>query len=822
MGKKKASQGQDVSNDSSKRNSGSIAVRPESHRAEQGLSAHSKEPGDEPSVLPRSTESDDFVWELPGFDKAGFYAAADYLRTLEQNQDLPRAAEHTYSRTNIENSLSTRQLGEYEQLVKDVLDNLALLFANAKKTDSLPADRNTAAENKHNIAENKYTPIKNKVIPAKHVTATALKVNGIDLEIWIAKNDGPTTEDEDFRSKLEMWFNRKGVWNKKAALMTAEINDFWRQRLHYYRVEIKKAWKVLGNGPKPNIEGDSSGRAEVKVAQSGNKAEAEVVGLGKSYDILRKIYQDEMIKLDLFEEDWRKAKLICSSLKSSDAIVPSDSIGPEFYDVFDLEEPKSHLELARTFTKLLKAIKLLGTVEKAVHIFTEFREKIVRSQNIHLSFLNPPKSLDLSQDDRTAIAERLKSWIRPHRQKFVSPEFKTEIEERVQAFEDRADQKERTSHRFFHCELQLLDKFLEDGNTYDYFGCSKLSCFICYEVLKGTRFRTRDTHARLYAPCAFPFSAPRAKGNSRYDLLLALKKVQDHVLERVLHRELDKEFEFSANQSLAETEPGGEMMNRRRPRTFERPGDFGSVLKFAKIRSIRIPVDGEPVLKSVLFRIRPHDEGHLRCTLEDLTKDGIAPAIWMGNGPVTQKTDLKVQEVYSERRGRDIVSIFVCANRGIHQSSTPGHIVIALEPVNTWYKNLIQDFYNYSYDPFDRTCDWRGDLYIYRTITSYGIEYIDSYGDGPKPVMRETTELDTIAKPETSEVIQKCRDVLKGTWVCFFVTFSHPIIQECSFPSYLVTDYDHRIDVQPGRPWQKQDPKIPVSRLMPPYTLIPC
>lgn len=70
------------------------------------------------------------------------------------------------------------QAGKVE---RDMLDNLALLFARVKTSER----------------------------PAKHVTATALKLSGTEVEIWIAKNDGSKGEDEQFRQDLEDWFNAR-------------------------------------------------------------------------------------------------------------------------------------------------------------------------------------------------------------------------------------------------------------------------------------------------------------------------------------------------------------------------------------------------------------------------------------------------------------------------------------------------------------------------------------------------------------------------------------------------------------------------------------
>ena len=136
------------------------------------------------------------------FNKYDFYAAADYLRRHEKNQGF-RPANDTQASTNIRAGIVER----------DMLDDLALLFARVKQSDT----------------------------PAKHVTATALKRVGPDLEIWIAKNDGPKDEDEKFRSNLADWLNRKeySKWNSDEALMASSIKHFWRDRLNHYAGSVR-------------------------------------------------------------------------------------------------------------------------------------------------------------------------------------------------------------------------------------------------------------------------------------------------------------------------------------------------------------------------------------------------------------------------------------------------------------------------------------------------------------------------------------------------------------------------------------------------------
>ena len=174
----------------------------------------SKKLENKPKLPEKVSASDAFVWNLPGLNMCEFYAAADYLRRQEKSQSLLQLGTKTQTSKNVKT----------EQAERDTLDYLAILFARVKSSD----------------------------VKAKHVTATALrKVDFLDLEICIAKNDGPKDKDESFRSDLELWFSEKGPWERNPDLMSSEIEEFWSERIDHYANNIRKIWEDLCKGPKP-------------------------------------------------------------------------------------------------------------------------------------------------------------------------------------------------------------------------------------------------------------------------------------------------------------------------------------------------------------------------------------------------------------------------------------------------------------------------------------------------------------------------------------------------------------------------------------------
>ena len=680
MGKNKKSRGQNSLEDGT-----SSSFPSQSH-----LRSHLQPEGPVP-------EDDNYVWKLPGFNICEFYAAAEYLRKQEKNQGL-RPANRSQTSTNVKTT----------DVEEAMLDKLALLFARVKSGGKSPM----------------------------HVTATALKKGKAGYEIWIAKNDGPKNDgqgldDQQFKTDLQDWFKTKGAWGTDATLMDRDFRYFWRDRLEHYLRKIRESWDALCRGLKT-----SASDGDAKVPKAGRKARAapasaegdeeKHAGLMVSHDALAKLYQDEMADDKRFDQDWNDVKNICSNQDRLRTIldgpcstpIPSD-IERQSYTITELDQPSNHLDLAREFSRLLKAIRLLTTVERAIEAFIAFRERLPPNTKVDLKFLVPPNDLHLGQEMCIAFANTLTRWRAPKN----NPVFDKEVEE-IETLLRRRKQ----FLRYFHCELQIINAFLGDVEVCDYIGCSKLSCYMCWGVLQGTAFRIRDTHANLWPACAFPFSTKGANGAMKYELLLALKRTHDLVVEKVLRRALDSSFKFSDGASLAETEPGGELKHRRRTRKITRevegrPGQFETIFR---TRAVCIPVDGPPVSQVIDCRIGYSDE-----------VDDLVPV------PLKWSSMPAVKEVFTEQRGDARHSIVVCAQqlRSSRQARTA-----PIPKINEWYRQLIFTFHQFLFDDNRHTsCKWRGDLCAIRLII-------------PAKTWSRAAEIDAIDKNELQDAVQKCRD----------------------------------------------------------------
>lgn len=109
--------------------------------------------------------------------------------------------------------------------------------------------------------------------------------------------------------------------------------------------------------------------------------------------------------------------------------------------------------------------------------------------------------------------------------------------------------------RTFHCELQLLEKFLDSEDVHKYFGCSKSSCYLCWGVLCGSPYRTKATHNKIYANCAFPFALSDRNKDHFVRLADALKGIENDLLEQIQRKAGETIYEWKSHSARSETDP---------------------------------------------------------------------------------------------------------------------------------------------------------------------------------------------------------------------------------------------------------------------------
>ena len=91
-----------------------------------------------------------------------------------------------------------------------------------------------------------------------------------------------------------------------------------------------------------------------------------------------------------------------------------------------------------------------------------------------------------------------------------------------------------------HCEMQLMIHFSQPGveQCLDYFGCSKRSCWLCWQmIVQNGKYSMKHTHRKLYPRWAFPFnfspSQPTIAEGLRAAYNEMLRLVQDSIIKQI-------------------------------------------------------------------------------------------------------------------------------------------------------------------------------------------------------------------------------------------------------------------------------------------------
>ena len=544
---------------------------------------------------------------------------------------------------------------------KKLLDGIALLFARVKQS-------------KDKDQQPKAT--------AQHVTATAIRKTNESLTIYIAKNDGPKIGDEDFAQHLSRWFN-----NKMNDSIRQEMQEFWKARRQYYSTQIPTIWK---------------------------KAKASV---HLQRDLLSKY---EMIGLNgkEFLADWNDVTLIMASWESlSSGTVDLDKpdsdrsteIGRQYYpeaSSWELNEPQ---DLANYFRKLVKYIRLFETVPRIWRTFVDFRS-FIEGKKVRFEFIKGKGSFPI---DTGPILAAINSWNGVSWN--LDDKTKNQVVEEIS--------KQNVINRYFHCELQLLEKFIPAKDVVDYFGCSKLSCFMCWGVLNGSPYRTKNTHAKIYPACAFPFAL--SKGDEYFELVLALKKVQDRLLERVLRRVLDPDHTYTQYKCLSETNPyeapssiGSNEDRERLP--IAQPDSLQVLLQpplplnSKRVQAIQIPQNDRPKLVPVMLYNIYDQQGKRQYHPFANSKD--REEFWVSDMELNTKAPWYTlflnspHETEIERYVPKMDCWLFYQLRG--DSGEYLHN-------NEWCMNAVHD----KLDPVNVQFPWKGDLYLFANVDEVGNDH---------------------------------------------------------------------------------------------------
>ena len=360
----------------------------------------------------------------------------------------------------------------------------------------------------------------NKDHTSRHVSAAAMrKLNECrEYAIYIAKNAGPleledlvtedAAKDEELTKLLEAWFNRPSSKSdpKDDHEFESRLRSFWKLRLAYYQRQLDAKRASLQR----RISADRSLLRKSFLEFAGFSFE-----IGKGTKKIDPKILDIDLKYALGEELSDDEKAVVGSICPQYRVVCEDW-RTDRYNV----TLKNLVPLADEFRVFLKHARLVATIDITMDIFRNFRRRL-RQSGTRVR-LNGPGNPGLFATDPHDIQSVVQRWTPDL--KFVQ-EKSNDVMGEIEAIYTKAFNKAKQGAidrlaqglqpRDFHCELQLMDKFLDDDDVYSYIGCSKRSCWHCWEILAGTRFITQSTHRTVHWACAFPLTAGDSDARKR-------------------------------------------------------------------------------------------------------------------------------------------------------------------------------------------------------------------------------------------------------------------------------------------------------------------
>ncbi|KAJ4367167.1 hypothetical protein N0V83_007697 [Neocucurbitaria cava] len=374
---------------------------------------------------------------------------------------------------------------------------------------------------------------------SQHVSAAAMrKLNERkEYTIYIAKNAGSleleeiadvkAARDEELAELLENWFNKPGSPESDSEFKS-RLKTFWTLRLRHYQRTIDQTRDSL-----PKRIGAKEGRLCQFFLDD---------DVGKEYHIY----------LDEYEFDLDLKYALGEKFTAGDL----DHVGlqyPKYLQVCHARKEKTAesykdiYSLVNDFRTFIKHTRLLNSINTMMDIFRGFRRRL-REDGARVKIEGPGHPGTFTADPN-AIKDVMQAWaLNPEerRELWINGEYVGDVPPRdeVQTLKTFNNARQLAMGRLeglglqprnFHCELQLMDRFLDDADIYSYIGCSKRSCWLCWEILAGTRFMTQGTHCTVHWLCAYPLTtgdsdARRALAKNFKEVSTYLKDARNDIM----------------------------------------------------------------------------------------------------------------------------------------------------------------------------------------------------------------------------------------------------------------------------------------------------
>lgn len=363
-------------------------------------------------------------------------------------------------------------LDHTDELHRVVLDYMALILARFKG----------------NTGDNTGNTI--RTTATKNVTATLLEGDEQQTmwTLWIAKNGGPQEfngmSDENFVSMLSKWFGRDTSVSDKQ--MEDRMTQFWEIRSKYHREYITESFNNIKACPPKALAHQYRKRIDNPFVDA---------TFSLHFNLVQAIANNNQFLPDLENTPF--------------GLPEHDQEYPRYFSFLD--RPPTRLETAaECFRKLVKNTKRLYTVQMAMIAFRNFRNSL-REKNITLTikFVGSHSRYSISKEALSSGLSDLKDQVRPYIQQDPSISNAIQVHKDLDLLHHRlVNGSNDSTPLYFHCELKLLSKFKDNPAARKYIGCSKLSCYSCWEILSSSsaNFTTKGSHGKFHWQCTFPES----------------------------------------------------------------------------------------------------------------------------------------------------------------------------------------------------------------------------------------------------------------------------------------------------------------------------
>ncbi|CAO2648687.1 Nn.00g079540.m01.CDS01 [Neocucurbitaria sp. VM-36] len=426
-------------------------------KAEQHHS-HDQPPSHAFSLLQASDSSSNSFDELRNVD--GLHWFSSYIEgNREGAKDEFLADAYLVSLDDIGHTaqrLRRREVDTSTDGFKDLLDAIALLFARHK-----PKEKNNSISiqqlNRHHTSQHMSAAATRKLNKRNEYTIYIAK-NAGSLELEELADDKAARDDE-LATFLEKWFNKPG-YPEHDKEFSSRLKTFWTLRLRHYQRSIDQTRDSL---PKRL----ATKQDRLRVPHTSDKDEFD---LDFKYALDEESTAGDMNNVGL---QYPKYLQVCHARKEKAA-----------------ESYKGIYALADEFRTFIKHTRLLNSIDTMMDIFRGFRRRL-RKDGARVKMEGPGHPGTFTANPK-AIQDVMQTWV-------LKPEDGRQLAiDRLQGLGPQS--------RDFHCELQLMDRFPDDLEIYSYIGCSKRSCWFCWEILLGTRFMTQGTHRTVHWLCAYPLT----------------------------------------------------------------------------------------------------------------------------------------------------------------------------------------------------------------------------------------------------------------------------------------------------------------------------